>query len=256
MMTRLGAFLLTCIAMAAVSPGSAVAQGEILERGNQLYQEGDYPGAVDAYEIVLASGHESADLHYNLGNAYFKAGQLGRSILAWERAFERAPGDPDIRANLDLARSLTADAVEPLPRFWLISAVSWWFRLVPRGLLIVLVSTAWLALTLGVTTRILTRSESARGVGGWLAAGGLGVLLVFGTSLVVQEFRIGQPDRGVILAQTVAVRSAPAADDDLTLFEVHEGTIVRIDQRTGEWSEVVLEDGKVGWVPADVIGVI
>ncbi|MDA0312354.1 MAG: tetratricopeptide repeat protein, partial [Gemmatimonadetes bacterium] len=173
-MIRRGAFVLMCIASAALSPRSVVAQGEILERGNQLYQEGDYEGAVDAYEIVLASGHESADLHYNLGNAYFKGGQLGRSILAWERALDRAPGDPDIRANLDLARSLTADAVEPLPRFWLISAWSWWFRLVPRGLLIVFVSTAWLAVTLGVTTRILTRSERSGRVGGWLAMSGLG----------------------------------------------------------------------------------
>jgi uncharacterized protein YgiM (DUF1202 family) len=49
------------------------------------------------------------------------------------------------------------------------------------------------------------------------------------------------------------VRSAPADQDDLTLFEIHEGTRVRIDERAGEWAEVVLDDGKVGWVPADVL---
>ena len=60
----------------------------------------------------------------------------------------------------------------------------------------------------------------------------------------------------MILADAVPVRSAPADQDELTLFEIHEGTRVRIDQRAGEWAEIVLEDGKVGWVPADVMGVI
>ena len=58
------------------------------------------------------------------------------------------------------------------------------------------------------------------------------------------------------MAEAVAVRSAPAQDDDLTLFEIHEGTRVRLDQRTGEWAEVVLDDGKVGWVPLDVMEII
>jgi hypothetical protein len=60
----------------------------------------------------------------------------------------------------------------------------------------------------------------------------------------------------VILADAVPVRSAPADQDELTLFEIHEGTRVRIDERAGEWAEVVLDDGKVGWVPADVLEAI
>ncbi len=248
---------LTFLASVAPLAASSVhAQEEIFERGNQLYQEADYPGAIEAYEAVLSAGFESADLHYNLGNAYFKAGDLGRSILAWERALVRAPGDPDVGANLELARSLTADAVEPLPRFWLFSAVSWWVRLFPRGLLIIVVAVGWLGVAGGAITRVLAKSGEARRLGGWVASGGAVVVVLLGANLAARELRIGQPERGVILAEAVAVRSAPADDDDLTLFEVHEGTRVRIDQRTGTWAEVVLEDGKVGWVPLDVMGVI
>ncbi|MCH7991953.1 MAG: hypothetical protein IIC35_06005, partial [Gemmatimonadetes bacterium] len=86
--------------------------------------------------------------------------------------------------------------------------------------------------------------------------GGGVVVLVLGANLVVRELGLGQRERGVILVESVAVRSAPSRDDDLTLFEVHEGTRVRVDQRTGAWAEVVLDDGKVGWVPLDVMGVI
>jgi tetratricopeptide (TPR) repeat protein len=233
-----------------------LAQEGIFERGNQLYQEGDFAAAADAYEAVLAAGFDSPDLHYNLGNAYFKIGELGPAILAWERALERAPGDADVAANLGLARSLTADVVEPLPRLWLVSVISWWVDLLPRGLLIVTVAGAWLLATGATIARVLARGRKARRRAGWLAIAGGVAVVVLGMNLAVRELGLARPDRAVILAEAVPVRSAPADDDNLTLFEVHEGTVVRIDQRAGEWAEIVLADGKVGWVRADVFGVI
>ncbi len=237
-------------------PAHGHAQGEIFERGNQLYQEGDYAGAIEAYEAVLAAGYESADLHYNLGNAHFKAGSLGRAILEWEKARLRAPADPDVLANLELARSLTADEVEPLPRFWLLSLVSWWIGLLPRGALLLIVGGAWLAAAGGGALRILARGSALRRVGTWATLSGAAVLLVFGTTLVIRELGLGRPTLAVILSPETPVRSAPADDDDLTLFQVHEGTRVRVDQRTGDWAEIVLEDGKVGWVPTGVMGLV
>lgn len=243
-------------AFALASPAGGAAQAEIFEQGNQLYQEGDFAGAISAYEAVLAAGFESAALHYNLGNAHFKTGDLGRSILAWERARAITPADPDVLANLELARSLTADAIEPLPRFWLFAAVSWWVGLLPRGVLLVTVAAAWLAVGAGVAMRVLARGDGVRRVATWVAVAGAAVVLLLGTNLFVRELGIGSAERGVILAEAVPVRSAPADQDDLTLFEIHEGTRVRIDQRAGSWAEIVLEDGKVGWIPADVMGVI
>lgn len=242
--------------LAVALPAGLAAQEEIFERGNQLYQEGDYAAAVEAYEAVLAAGFDGADLHYNLGNAHFKAGDLGAAILAWERARERAPGDADVLANLELARSLTADDVEPLPRFWLLSALSWWVGLLPRGALIGVVAAGWLALTGGVTARIVARADGVRRAAAWASITGAVVVVLLGTNLAVRELGIGRAERAVILADAVPVRSAPAADDNLTLFEVHEGTVVRVDQRAGTWAEIVLADGKVGWVPADVMDVI
>lgn len=244
------------LAVALASAGSGAAQQELFEMGNRLYQKGDWSGSVEAYEAVLAAGFVSADLHYNLGNAHFKRGDLGRAILSWERALVLAPGDPDVQANLELGRSLTADVVEPLPRFWLFSAVSWWVGLLSRGLLVAIVAIGWLGVAAGVITRTLSRRSELRRLGGWIAVGATIVVLLLGTNLAVRELGIGQAERGVILAESVPVRSAPAADDNLTLFEVHEGTSVRIDQRAGDWAEIVLDDGKVGWVLFDVMGVI
>lgn len=255
---RMSARRCTWAAMACLLslPGPLRAQDEIVARANQAYQEGDYAGAIEAYEAVQSAGFSSAGLEYNLGNAYFKLGDLGRSILHWERALALAPGDADTEANLELARSLTTDAIEPLPTFWLFSVVSWWVDLVPRGLLIILVAIGWIALIGGLALRVLTRSDTLAGAGRWSAIGGAGLVVVLGVNLVVRELGIGRAERGVILVESVPVRSAPAEDDDLTLFQVHEGTRVRVDQTTGEWVEVVLDDGKVGWIPVSTMEII
>lgn len=250
------AFVAALTTMAGMAPAAVSAQAELFEQGNQLYQQEEFQGAIDAYQAVLSAGWESAALHYNLGNAYFKAGELGRAILEWERALVLEPGDPDALANLELARSLTADAVEPLPRFWLFDAVAWWVSLLPRALLRGLVALAWIAFAAGVGVRVLARADAVSRWGGRVAIAGAVVVLVLGVNLLVRELGLGRPERAVILGDAVPVRSAPADQDDLTLFEIHEGTRVRIDQRAGEWAEIVLEDGKVGWVPSGVFEAI
>ena len=52
------------------------------------------------------------------------------------------------------------------------------------------------------------------------------------------------------------VLSAPSEEGGLTVFTLHEGTTVRIDRRAGDWVEIVLADGKVGWLPLEVLEVI
>lgn len=247
---------LVALAALGFTAGAALAQDEIVARGNAAYQEGDFAAALEAYEAVLESGYRSPGLEYNLANAYFKTGDLGRAILHWERARELAPGDEDIQANLDLARSLTVDAVEPLPRFWLFSVVDWWIGLLPAGWLRGIVALGWLAASGGVVLRILSRAMWAPTAGRSLVVVGSLLLLLFAPVMLIRETGVGLPEEGIVLADAVQVRSAPSAEDDLTLFEIHEGTKVRIDQRTAEWLEVVLEDGKVGWVPAGVLEVI
>lgn len=244
---------LTVMVVSAGSPQKVRAQEETVARGHQAYQDGDYPAAIAAYRAVIEGGWVSADLEYNLGNAYFKAGELGPAILHWERALERAPGDQDVEANLALARSLTTDAVEPLPEFWLFSVIRWWVDLLPRGLLIGLVATGWLMASGGFVARVLSRSMNAEWAASWIMRVGLGIVVVLGANLVVREVGLGQPDRAVVMADVAPVRSAPADEDDLTLFEIHEGTRVRIDDRAGAWVEVVLDDGKVGWLPSSVL---
>ncbi|MCG8470058.1 MAG: tetratricopeptide repeat protein [Gemmatimonadetes bacterium] len=245
----------------AVPPRAARAQDlsepdaeSLFHRANAHYQASDFGAALDAYLRIHASGYESGDLHYNIGNAYFKTGDLGRAILFYERAKRRSPSDENVAANLELARSLTADQITPLPGFWLTSVVRWWVDLVPRGLLIAIVAIGYVVLASGIVLRILD-TRPARVVSALTGIGGV-VVLVLGLNLIVRELGLGRADRAVILAPEAPVQSAPAPDPALQLFTVHEGAVVRVDRRAEEWLEIVLEDGKVGWVRAESLETI
>ncbi|MDE0358201.1 MAG: tetratricopeptide repeat protein [Gammaproteobacteria bacterium] len=256
-----GATRLTVLAILAVAtavlPGLAIptarlhAQDELFDEGNRLYQQEDYQGALDNYLRIREAGFESPGLYYNIGNAYFKANELGRAILYYERARRLAPGDPDILANLELARSLGADEIIPLPRFWLFRVGSWWMNLFPRSLLIGLTAAGYL-MAAGAVVVLVLRLGAASWARRAAVAGGV-VLLLLGATLAARETGLGQPLHSVVLAAEVGVQSAPSDDPALQLFVIHEGTRVRVDRRSEEWVEVVLDDGKVGWVRAEVL---
>lgn len=230
--------------------------GELLLQGNGHYQEGRFQEALAAYQDVLEAGFESPDLYYNMGNAYFKLSELGGSILNFEKALSLRPRDADAWANLELAKSLTADEIQPLPRFWVLSVFSWWTEFLPRGGLILTVVLAYLFLATGLCVRVLSQGPKPKQLASWVLVGSGVALLLFGTTLLAREGYLGGAERGVIMVEEVAVQSAPSEEGDLTLFHVHEGTTVRLDQRTEEWSEIVLEDGRVGWVLSGAIETI
>ena len=236
--------------------GPAPTQVEFYQEGNRLYQEGDFEGALASYLRLVEAGFESGEVYYNIGNTYFKLGDVAPSILYYERARRLLPGDEDVQANLDLARSLTVDEIEPLPRFWLFSAMQWWVGLLPRTLLIAVVAASYLVGTGVVLLLILKRGAQVAVWGRRIALVSGVVFFLFGLNLAVRELELGQAQEAVVLQLQVDVLSAPLDDETLTIFTVHEGTKVRIDRLSEEWAEVALEDGRVGWVPVGVLETI
>jgi len=90
---------------------------------NKYYTEGKYSEAVTHYEAIVANGKVSAELYFNLGNAYFKLNDIAHAILNFERAYLLNPGDDDISFNLELARAYTTDKIEAIPDFFVVKWV-------------------------------------------------------------------------------------------------------------------------------------
>ena len=120
-LARLGQALGLLLAM-----GTLHADQAAFEKANTLYKDGKHAEAAEAYQELSQTG-VSANLLFNMGNAYFKAGELGRALAAYQRALHLAPRHPDIMVNLRIAqrKALT----EPLP----LSLRQQWLRKLSLG---------------------------------------------------------------------------------------------------------------------------
>ena len=99
--------LAVAISTLALAPGLGFAQNDQFTAGNQHYANKEYARAIKAYQQVLAQGVESAQLYYNLGNAYFKHGDLGHAIANYLKARRLDPANEEIQFNLEFARQFT-----------------------------------------------------------------------------------------------------------------------------------------------------
>lgn len=238
------------------SPFVAAAPADLYHEGNRLYQEGDFEGAAARYQAVLEAGMESAALHYNLGNAHFRLGRLADAVVAYERAVRLDPGNDDARANLALIAERLQDRIEPLPRFWLLAAFDGWMRLLPRGVLDAVAGASYALLGAALVLLVLRRPRRGRAAVRRSAYGFAAAFVVLGATLLARETGFGRAEEAVVVSAEVRVRSAPSAEEGLTVFTLHEGAKVRIDRRSGDWAEIVLADGKVGWLELDALEVL
>ena len=87
------------LALTILSPQVA-ADVTAVDAANQLYTAGHYAEAIQLYEGQVARGVQDSALFFNLGNAYFQQGDLGRAVLNLERAAQLNPRDADIQINL------------------------------------------------------------------------------------------------------------------------------------------------------------
>ena len=218
--------------------------------GVAAYADGRWDEARDAWQSIETSGVESARLYGNIGNAWFKSGEIARAILYYEKALKLDPSFPDARYNLDFARTFVQDKIESVPEFFLAS----WLRRVSRSLS----SNAWtglfflfLTLTLAALLLfLLGRTTRLRKTGFYLA------ILFFLLSAGALSFAAGQrsayrrADEAIILRPVVTVRSSPGSEGAKDLFILHEGTKVRILDRVGAWENISLADGRQGWISA------
>jgi tetratricopeptide (TPR) repeat protein len=131
--------------------GRAQTPEDIFKRGNAAYEQGQYEAAAEAYRSLLRYEIRDPVVEYNLGNAEFRLGRLGQAILHYERAKRLDPVEPDIRTNLEFARSLCFDRVESRQQ----AAVVGWMhatqnRLGPDRQAWMALATAWIVFALVV----------------------------------------------------------------------------------------------------------
>lgn len=231
------------------------AQNTDLQSAAEAYSKGEYVKAVELYQNVLETSGESAAVYYNIGNTYYKMNKIAPAILNYERALLLNPGDNDARFNLEIAKLQTIDKIEPVSKFF----VSEWIESLQN----IFGTDAWskigiisfLLLIGSLVLFFFSRKIILKKIGFYTGI----VWLVF--TIAANSFAYGQKQKlaernyAIVFAPTVTIKSSPDNSGN-DLFVLHEGTKVLIKSKLGEWSEIQIADGNVGWIKNNDIEVI
>lgn len=230
------ALLLTVVpAWASISP-------EGFDAANKLYDGGKFSEAAAAYQNLLRSGQASPALYFNLGNAFFKAGEIGRAIAAYRLGGQLAPRDPDIRANLQFARN----QVQGPTRNY-----AGWQRALQH---LSLNEWTWLAagsvwLCLAFLTLFQMRPALKALLPNYLV--GLAFLAVcfcacFGLALQQTHFS----RLAIIVTRDAPVHQGPL-DESKISFNTHDGAELEVLDQKDAWLEVRTDPQHFGWVRSE-----
>ena len=245
--------LLAAFGVFAALAGSVMAQepsvGQMMAEANQRFERGEFAEAIQQYETLIGLGYRDAAVYYNLGNAYLESGDLGWSILNYLRAKELSPRDPDILANLELARNRTVDQLKAEGDS-LVASVSDFGRLwATTGEFGLAALVLWAVVGLAVGALILRPVMRRRAILRGGATVAFVVMLVPLILLLSMLYANPYDNTGVVTAGTVEVLSGPGAQYE-EVFSLHSGAQVRlVDSRHG-WLQVALPGGELhGWLP-------
>ena len=216
------------------------------------YSKGNYQQAIKDYEELLKAG-ESAEIYYNLGNAYYRTENITRAVLSYERALLLNPADDDIRFNLQMARSKTIDKITPESEMFFFT----WYRSLVN--LMTIDGWAHLAIASIILTLILALVYlfaghlTLRKIGFY---GGVLFLIIFLLSNLFafqQKQMLMKRNGAIVTAPSVTIKKTPVANS-ADQGVIHEGTRVDIiDDTMRDWKEIHLADGREGWIPASQI---
>lgn len=216
------------------------------DSANRLYEQGKFSDAASAYEKLVQSGSVSSALYFNLGNAYFKSGQLGHALAAYHRAEQLSPRDPEVRANLQFVRTqVQGPTLSPtgLQRRLASLSINEWATL--TAVLF------WLSLSLLVLVQF--RPAWKQPLRNFLLSSGVATLVV-GACLAVAWFN-GSTPAAIVVARDAVIHNGPL-DEAPANLTVHDGAEMSVLDTKSDWLQVRLDGNRVGWLKREQVVLI
>lgn len=238
--------------LAMICFGGTSAKAVTKNNADTEYQKGNYQQAIRDYEEILKNG-ESAEIYFNLGNAYYRTDNITKAVLNYERARLLSPGDDDINFNLQFARSKTIDKITPQSEMFFITwykslvnftSVDNWAKI---GILCIVMALLLVLLYLFGPQLML------RKIGFF---GGLAFFVIFLLSNLFafqQKQALDNRTGAIIISPSVNIKKTPAKNS-ADQFVLHEGTRVDIiDKGMTDWRCIRVGDGREGWIETKAI---
>ena len=223
----------------------------IFDQSNAFYTDGKYQMAIDGYKDILNSGFESAELYYNLGNAFYKLNNIPESNFFYEKARSISPTDEDILINLSYAQNLRIDKIEKLPitqtQNFKINILN---LLSERGWSVLLIILAWIACVSFVLYLSANNSGNKRIFFTQFIILMIGLIVV--STINYEKKNLNNEKFAIIYDKEIEVWSEPNKISELK-FLLHEGTKVKQIDTIQDWVNIQLENGTLGWIQSSSI---
>lgn len=223
---------------------------ELFNEANEKYKKGKYKDAIKFYESVLAKDIKNGYIYFNLGNAYFKAEMLGKSILNYERAKIYMPSDPDMAFNLMFANSRKVDRIQKPQYNPFTKIILFFYNLFKINALFRVIYFLLLILITSLIARWFYKNIDFQMINNKIFNYGGIIFLILLFILIIKINEVKSSIHAVILLQEIKVKSGPSADYT-DIFTLHEGTKVKIRKETDPWILITLPNGFSGWVEKD-----
>ncbi len=221
----------------------AATPDERFREASESYRAREFAASAEGFRSLAEEGFESAAVFYNLGNAEYRRGNLGRAIAAYLRALDFAPREEDLDFNLRIVRQRRADRIEPASGPTFLRSLFFPHTRLTIGEETGLAAVLWLSGIFLLHAALFVRRAAVKNLG--LVLAGLGVATAVSVAWRVRERDETPP--AVVVAESTDVRTGPGEDFPV-YFTLHDGTECRVLERGDGWTKVEIEGEKRGWL--------
>ena len=224
---------------------------KLFEEANNFYIKKNYKKSIELYELMLERGLGNSAVFYNLGNSYYRSEDIGNAIWAYRNANRLNPRDNDIAHNLKIAETSKIDRINSPPLF----LIHDFYRKIKSSITIfeLVLLGGILSFTLSLTWIMRSFFEKRIGLLKNIFQMFLVLVIIVHLCIVDMIFEKKKIINEAIIVKKIEAKSGPFSGDNKVLFQINKGSIVEILEEKNNWSEIILIDGKQGWVLSNAL---
>lgn len=224
----------------------------LFHEANLAYQKQEYSKSVQLYEELLNGGKISAEVYFNLGNSYFKEGNVPKAIINYERAKKLSPDDEDIAFNLKIASLKVVDRIDNVPEVFYKRWIRSMATILPANTWsIVFVIMIWMVF-MSAGFYVITHRSSLKKLS-FISCIIFSILAVSTYMMSARSYSISAiEEQAIVISSSVYVKSSPDEKGN-DLFILHEGTKVEVLEPFEGWKKIRIANGTIGWLKINEI---
>ena len=188
----------------------------------------------------------SGNIYYNIGNTYFRMGDIGRAIVNYRRAEQHIPGDPNLRHNLDYVLGKRQDAIAPQQEETLLRTLFFWHYDLSQDIKEAIFIGSYISFWLAAGLIFLSPWR----ISAWSLVPFAAIAFLFASSLFLSRYGVEEA-AGVITDREVIARKGDSRSYQSSFIApLHSGTEFLLLEKRGSWLHIELQDGRQCWIPA------